>query len=350
MKVIRFIVLIAVLMAGLWAANVFWLNLANVHLARAFALPTDSPQRAAWLAEAATQLQQADANHPRVALARARLELARGEPARAADALRATGMALHHDPIAQWVWAEAEWQSANASAAFEHWRNAGAFIFFMNETNRARLNHRWQDAERLARIALGIQPDDAQAQYALGDVLGYLDAARAMVELDRAVELTRDPELLATILSRKGELLAARGEFSAALALFEQAMQIAPRDARPRTDAARVLLATQPEARSRAIALLHESLAVAPWYIAAYLTLAEIAEADGDVQAAENWYAKGLAQNRNHSDLLFARAKFYARQNRLAQAQADLILALQNETRADEIAKIKRELEALHAR
>lgn len=349
-KIIRLAILIVVLIALMLAVNVFWLNLANVNLSRALALSTDSPQRATLLADAQTYLQRAPSNHPRVALAQARLELARGESLRAADVLRATGTTLQNDPIAQWVWAEAEWQSANKDAAFEHWRNAGAFIFFINETNRARFNHRWQDAERLARIALGIQPDDVQAQYALGDVLGQLNDAEAIPALDRAAQLTRDPEMLATILSRKGEILATRGEYSAALALFDEAMRIAPRDARPRTDAARVLLATQPAARARAIELLNDALAVAPWYIAAYITLAEVAESERDFQAAENWYAKGLTQNRNNPDLLFARAKFYARQNRLEQAKADLILAIQNETRADEAAKIKRELETLSAR
>jgi tetratricopeptide (TPR) repeat protein len=349
-KVIRLVVLIAGLIAVLFAANVFWLNLANVNLAHAPALPTDSPQRTTLLANAQAQLQRADRNNPRVALAQARLELARGEPARAIEALRATGTALQNDSIAQWVWAEAEWQSSNPGAAFEHWRNAGAFTFFINETNRARFNHRWQEAERLARIALGIAPANVEAQYALGDVLGYLDADAALRELARAEDLTRDPELLATILSRQGEILAARGESAAALVRFERAMQIAPRDARPRTDAARLLLATQPEARARVITLLHESLDVAPWYIAAYITLAEIAEADGDVRTAEDWYARGLARVRNNPDLLFARAKFYARQNRLEQAKTDLILAMQNETRADERAKIARELEALNAR
>lgn len=346
----QIVLLMVALIVLLFAANVFWLNLANVNLARALALPTDSPQRATLFADAQAQLQRADSNRPRVALAQARLELARGESARATEILRATGAALQNDAIAQWVWAEAEWQSSNRDAAFEHWRNAGAFVFFINETNRARFDHRWQDAERLARIALGIKPDDVQAQYALGDVLGQLNDAEAMPALDRAATLTGDPEMLATIYSRQGEILAARGEYSAALTLFEQAMQIAPRDARPRTDAARVLLATQPESRARAIELLHKSLAVAPWYIAAYITLAEVAESERDFQAAENWYAKGLTQNRNNPDLLFARAQFYARQNRLEQAKADLILAMQNETRADEIAKIKRALEALNAR
>ena len=68
-KVIRLVVLIAGLIAVLFAANVFWLNLVNVNLAHALALPTDSPQRTTLLANAQAQLQRADRNNPRVALA-----------------------------------------------------------------------------------------------------------------------------------------------------------------------------------------------------------------------------------------------------------------------------------------
>ena len=329
------------------AASAWFRNQANAQIARAVAFKDVSA-----LNQADAHLVQAEAwsRDALIEFARARASLARDDAPRAVAAMSATGEALRDDSIAQFVWAEAEWRLGNASAAFEHWRAAGALTFFVNAMHRAQFAHQWDEAARLARIALGIAPDNVEAQYVLGDVLGYVDTEAALRELARAEELTRDNELLATILSRQGEILAARGESAAALALFEQAMQIAPRDARPRTDAARVLFATQPGARERAVALLHEALAVAPWYIAAYITLAEIAEADGDVRTAEDWYAKGLAQNRNNPDLLFARAKFYARQNRLEQAKADLILAMQNETRADERAKIARELEALNAR
>jgi len=329
------------------AASAWFRNQANAQIARAVAFKEASALDAAEANLAQAETWSRDAL---TAFARARVFLARDDAPRAVAALRATGAALRDDSIAQFVWARAEWQAGNAAAAFEHWRAAGAFTFFMNETNRARFAHQWEKALPLARFAVGIQPEHAEARYLLGDVLSYFDADAALCELARAEALTRDDELLATILSRKGEILAARGEFSAALVLFEQAMQIAPRDARPRTDAARVLLATQPEARSRAIALLHESLAVAPWYIAAYITLAEVAEADGDAQTAESWYARGLAQVRNNPDLLLARAKFYARQNRTEQARADLMLARRYETRADRLREIARELEALNAR
>lgn len=343
------LLLIAVLVFPL-ATSAWFRNQANARLARAVA-STDVSVRLTALNDADAQLAQAEtwSRDALTAFARARAALARDDAPRAVAALRATDAALRDDCIAQFVWGDAEWRSGNASAAFEHWRAAGAFEYFLNAARRASFKQRWTQAAEFARVAVGIRPDDAKARYALGDVLGYLDADAALRELERAELVERDPELLATILARQGEILAARGDFSAALARFERAMESAPRDARPRTDAARVLLATQPTERGRVIELLHESLAVAPWYVAAYITLAELAEAERDFDAAETWYGKGLAQARNNPALLFARAQFYARQNRSAQAKADLLLARQYETRVDELRKIERALAELNA-
>lgn len=344
------IVLIAALVFPA-AASAWYRNQANARLARA-AAANDTPARLAALNDADAQLARAEAwsRDALTAFARARSWLARDNAPRAVETLRATGDTLRDDFIAQFIWGYAEWSAGNAAAAFARWRAAGAFEYFLNRARRASFQHQWTKAADFARLAVGTQPDDADARYALGDALGYVDADAALRELERAAELTRDPELLATILARQGEILAARGEFAAALARFDEAMRIAPRDARPRTDAARVLLATQPAARARAVELLRESLAVAPWYVAAYITLAEIAEAERDVQAAEAWFAQGLAQARNNPALLFARAQFYARQNRREDAKADLVLAMRYETREDQLRQMQRALEALNAR
>lgn len=342
-------VLIAILVFPT-AASAWYRNQANARIARAVAT-NDASARLDALNDAEAQLKQAESwsRDALIEFARARAALARDDAPRAVTAMRATNDALRGDGIAQFIWGYAEWYAGNPSAAFEHWRAAGAFDYFLNEARRASFKHQWEKAAEFARLAVGVQPDDVNARYMLGDVLGYLDADAALRELERAQALTNDHELLGTIWSRQGEILAARGEFSAALALFDAAMRVAPRDARPRTDAARVLLATQPDARARAIELLHESLTVAPWYVAAYITLAQIAESDGDLRAVEEWFAKGLANARNHPDLLFARAQFYVRQNRLAEAKADLLAAMRYETREDELHKIQRALETLNA-
>lgn len=331
------------------AASAWHRNQANARIARAVAT-NDVSARLVALSEADVHLTQAEAwlHDALIEFARARVALARDDASRAVAAMRATNDALRGDSIAQFLWGYAEWYAGNPVAAYERWRAAGAFEYFFYQAQRASFKHRWQQAAEYARLAVGIEPDNVNARYTLGDVLGYLDADAALRELKRAQELTNNHELLGTILSRQGEILAARGEYSAALALFDEAMQIAPRDARPRTDAARVLLATQPDARARAVALLHESLAVAPWYVAAYITLAQIAESDGDLRAVEAWFAKGLANARNHPDLLFARAQFYARQNRLHEARADLLAAMRYETREDELHKIQRALWTLN--
>jgi len=336
------------------AASAWLLNQANAEIARAASLPPDSPDRLPALSTAAARVSQARglSDLARVPLARARAWLTRGEFQAAADALRSSHAALQDDAVAQFVWGDAEWRAANSSAAFERWRAAGAIEFFMNEANRARDRHQWEEAERLARLAVGIAPERADAHYALGDALSYRSSGdpEALREMDRAAELTRDAELLSTILSRKGEVLAAQGEYPAALDLFDQAMRSAPLDARPRTDYARTLLRFQPDARDRAAEMLQQSIAIAPWDVAAFITLAEIAQARGDVQSAAEWYRHGLARNANDARLLFALGEFYARQNRLDEARATLTLALKYETHADDLRKIAGALAELGGR
>ncbi len=333
------------------AVSAMCLNAANARAAYAASLPSDSPARVSALAEAEARLARARdaANLSRLALADARIELARGEPARAAAALRASDASLRGDPIAQFTWANAEWQVANASAAFEHWRAAGAIEFFIQEANRARDRHQWQAMERSARIAIHLAPERADAHYALADALGHLapESAETLAELERARALTRDPEFLSTVLSRQGEVLAAQGKFQEALALFEQAMDVAPRDARPRTDYARTLLQFRPAERERAEGMLRDSIALAPWDVAAFAALAEIAESRGDAAGAAEWFRLGLEKNSNHPLLLFELGKFYARQGWLAQARQTLTLALRYETRADNLQAIARALAEL---
>jgi tetratricopeptide (TPR) repeat protein len=333
------------------AVSAMFLNLANVNIVRAASLPADATRRGVALAEAEAQLMQAR-THPRAALAEARVALARGNPQRAADALRASGDALSDDPIAQFVWAEAEWQAGNPDAAFEHWRAAGALVYFLNQAYRVGDRHQWKQAENYARIAIGITPERAEPHYLLGDALTRQspENREGLRALDRAEELARDNELLSTILSRKGEVMAAQARFDDALTYFDRARQAAPLDARPRTGAALVWLQTQPEKRAQAEALLMQVVIDSPWYVAAYDALARSAEARGDLMGAEEWYRKGLEKNRNDARLLFALGEFYARQNRLDEAKAMLLLALKYETRADDLQAITRALERLNAR
>lgn len=336
------------------AASAWRLNLANVNIAHAAALPADSPNRFSALSDAETQLTSARdvVQLSRSALASARVFLLRGDSFSAVRVMSSASAALQNDGIAQSVWADAEWQLANQANAYDHWRAAGAIEFFLNEAQRALDRHDWQAAERLARIAVGIAPERADAHYTLGDALSHLalDDPAALREMERAAELTRDNELRSTILSRQGEVLAALGNSSAAFGLFDQAMQVAPLDARPRTDYARTLLQSQPDARDRAAELLKQSIAIAPWDTAAYATLAEIAESRGDVKSTEEWYRQGLARNVNDARLLFALGDFYARQNRLDEARTTVILALKYETRADDLQSIARALAELNRR
>jgi tetratricopeptide (TPR) repeat protein len=217
---------------------------------------------------------------------------------------------------------------------------------------RAGFKHQWQDAEKYARIAVGIAPERAETHYYLGDAIGYLspDNPEALRELDRADERTRDREFLATILSRKGELLAAQGKEHDALDLFDRARQIAPRDARPRIGYAMVLLRLDPSAEQQAVEILMQVVNDAPWTISAHLALARMAESRGDLPSAETWYRAALARDANNPDALFALGQFYTRQNRASDAKQMLTLALKHEPHVDDQQAITRALAELDAR
>jgi tetratricopeptide (TPR) repeat protein len=338
------------------AAGAWFRNVANARIARAMSLPADVPARLAALNDADAQLAQARTwSAPRdalVAFAQARAFFARDDAPRAADTLRATGNALRDDFIAQFVWGQAELQAGNPTAAFDRWRAAGALDYFTNQSLRLSFKHQWQDAEKYARIAVGIAPERAETHYYLADALGYQtpDNPEALRELDRAAELTRDPEFLSTILSRKGELLATEGRDRDALAAFDRARQAAPRDARPRIGYAVTLLHLDPNAEKQVVEILKQVVNDAPWTISAHLALARIAESRGDIQSAEEWYRAALARDAINPDALFAVGQFYARQKRIDGAKKMLTLALKYETHTDDQQAITRVLAELDAR
>ncbi|MEW5718703.1 MAG: hypothetical protein AB1817_08770, partial [Chloroflexota bacterium] len=283
-KIIALFVLIgAVIVTALIlpsAASAWRRNAANAQIARALRDNNSglSLQRAeAELAQARAWSAPRD---PLVAFAQARVLLARGDASRAVETLRATGNALNDDFIAQFIWGQAEWQAGNADSAFARWRAAGALDYFANQSRRASFKHDWQAAEKYARIAVGIAPDHAETHYYLGDAMGYQSPGNpeAMRELERAAELTTEPEFLSTILSRQGELLVTQGKDRDALAAFDRARKIAPRDARPRIGYALSLLRLEPSAETRAVEILTQVVDDAPWTVSAHLALARIAE------------------------------------------------------------------------
>lgn len=326
------------------------LNQANAQIAHAVALPVNAPDRTAALADAEAMLGRTDPSAvPRATLAEARLALARGD-AEGASATLDSGRipAASLDSIVEYVWGEAEWEAGRSDQAFNHWRSAGAITYFMQEAHRATDADQWSMAADMARIAVGIDPNLADAHLVLGDALSRLgETAEATDELERASSLTTDPELGSTIWSRLGEIRAEHGDYAGALTLFDRARHLAPMDARPRTGYALVLLQSQPAARAEAVALLEQVVADSPWYTAAYIALADQAESSGDFRSAEEWLQKGLAKNPNDARLLYPLGLLYARQKRWSEAKTELDQALFYETRADARQSITRSLAEL---
>ncbi len=331
-------------------ASAWFLNLANISLARAQSLAADSIPRRGELDAAAVNIARAGekTGNPRLTIARARVPFLRGDMAQAFGAFESAD-AIHSDAIAQFLWGESAYDSAATDLAFAHWRAAGAIEFFVQQALRAQDAHEWAEAQRLARIAVGIEPSRAEAHYVLGDALGQQSSAdqAALSELDQALALTNDPEFISTILSRKGELLVSQGKYVAALDLFAEARAVAPTDARPRTDYATTLLRFSPERRTEVEGLLGQVVYDSPWYIAAYIALSDIASSDGDLEGAEAWLQRGLGKNPAHPDILVPLSDLYVRENRLEQARQALELATKQETHKDTLQEIADRLERL---
>lgn len=329
------------------AAGAWSLNLANASIARAGSLPVDAPARSAELARAQTDLAQAHrfADLDRLALAQLRSLMLSGDTTDAARAL-ADSNAVSEDALTEFTRGNAAWRSGQPSRAFEHWRAAGAFTYFMQQAHRAADAHDWQTAAESASIAVGIAPASADARYVLADATSRLAPVTPAVfaDLDAALSLTQDNEFRSTILSRKGELYASQGNLEQALASFEQARSVAPIDARPRTGYALVLLQLQPGSRDTAVTLLRQVVDDSPRYTAAYIALAGLAQSGGDEAGAQAWLQKGLQRNPNDARLLLPLGELYARQHRMEEARATLVEALKYETHADALIEIAERL------
>jgi tetratricopeptide (TPR) repeat protein len=322
------------------ATSALLLNAANAQIARAARMPATARTQSLDHAEQWMHQARQIANEPRLSLARVRASVLGGAP----DFAESNSVP---DSIAQFWLGQAAWDAQEPAQAFAFWRAAGAFTYFINQARRAVDKHIWDEAEKFARIAIGIAPDDAEAHLILGTAISFQDinADEALRELERAFQLARDDELRATILSRHAEILAARGNARAARALFERAHEIAPIDARPRVGIA--LLQLGIGSHAEAGALLEQVIADSPWYVVAYSARAQIAEAANDARGAETWLHRGLVKNPNDARLLLPLGELYARQGRVAEAKTMLELALKNETRADGRAAILRALEKL---
>ncbi len=353
-RIALLLVLIAALPVGavilVDVASAWSLNLANAAIMRAASLPPDAPARSAELAGAQAIIEQAHgwAGLARLALAQARSLAFGGDSADAAQAFVSAGSSPT-DAISEFVWGSAEWQAGRHPEAFEHWRAAGALTYFMQEAHRAADAHDWQAAADSAAIAVGIAPENADARYVLADATSRLAPATPAVlaDLDRALSLTQDNEFRSTILSRKGEILASQGELQQALTIFEQARTVAPIDARPRTGYALVLVQLQRGSRDEANALLRQVVDDSPWYTAAYIALADLAESSGDASAAQAWLQEGLERNPNDARLLLPLGEWYARHNRVQDARTTFVAALRHETHADALQEIAARIAAL---
>ncbi len=334
-------------------ASAWLLNSANASLSRALSLPGDAPDRSAALSTSIRTISQARqfSDSTRLTLAQARTYLADGDALQALAAFD-SARAVDSDPITEFARANAAWQTNQKDQAYTYWRAAGAGTYFTQTAYRAADRHSWPEMKAAASIAVALDANSANAAFLLADAQSHDGAPsdQVLAGLDQALSLTTDRELQSTILSRKGEVLLDRGDIRQALDVFEQAMRTAPLDARPRTDHAIAASRLRTDSRGADVALLRQVIADSPWYTAAYIALADRAEAAGDVPGAEGWLNEGLKRNPNDAHLLTALGKFYARQGQLDRARETLTSALKFEVHADDLLAIAQSLGELSAR
>ena len=349
-------ILVSIFVGALFAPRLFgawFLNLANADIARAMSSDESVP-RDALLHRAQSQLDAAKSlsDDERIPLAQARVFLARGDDQRAMQTFDQANASLRSDSIARFVWGQAAWDAQQNDVAFEQWRAGGAFVYFSQNAHRAIDKHDWSEGARLARIGIGIDPMSADMHHVLSFALSHLNPndLDALNQVDLAIAFAPDDELLSTYLSLKGEILNGQGNWQIAINVFDTARAVAPLDARPRTDLALLWLRRQPNLRDDAIALLTQVVGDSPWYTAAYIALADESEKQGDLKQSESWLQKGLAQNPNSADMLFALGKYYARPKRVDEARTLLTQAQKVEMRIDLVPMIQNALAELDAK
>lgn len=169
-------------------------------------------------------------------------------------------------------------------------RAAGAAAVAVLAVLSARQATAWHDARTLWTRAAAIDPQNAFAQYRLGD------GARLAGDGDGAIARYREALRLrpafAEVHSDLGAVLAARGDFDAALAHYREAIRLSPRLPLAHTSLG-VALATRGRL-AEAVDEHRKALAIDPDYMEAHVNLGSALDDLGRLDEAEREYAIAL--------------------------------------------------------
>jgi len=187
----------------------------------------------------------------------------------------------------------------------------------MAEPNLADAADAWRsgsgdDAERLARAVAARDPEDADAQRLLQEILTAanrlpeaIDAARRVIGL-----APRD----AATHRRLAELLRRSGDLSAAVAMLERSLEIEPGNPRALNNLGNLL--TMLDRTDEAIKVLAGAIALQPDYPAALVNLGIACARTGSLDQAIGHYLRALALRPRFAEASLNLANAYLRQNK----------------------------------
>lgn len=180
-----------------------------------------------------------------------------------------------------------------APSALQEWQASGAALYFVNQGLLSASAGDHAGALRQYQQALAIAPDLVEGHYYLGrtlSALGEREQALAALESAAALEPPSSPRRYLL----QAEVYTAREEWTAALAAYRRAVDLAPQDPVPHYRMGwvldRALLDTQ-----TASAHYERALQIDPDYVPARLALAALHEQRGDCDAVDRWLAPLLA-------------------------------------------------------
>lgn len=196
---------------------------------------------------------------------------------------RATELAPH-DRRAQFQLGQVLALQGKFDAALAAWRAADAAQYFVQQGQALARDGKFEDAVRYYERALLIQPDLYEGYEYLGRALLRLGLKEeALNAFSSAVVL--EPETSAHRYLLQAEIHIAREEWQAAVAAYQQAAALAPKDPAPHYEMG-LILQRDPTSEERALAHFRYALRLNPDHVAARLALGQLYAKRGNCEEA----------------------------------------------------------------
>ena len=203
--------------------------------------------------------------------------------------------------------------------AIAPWREAGATLWLVREGLGCQGRGDFVCAERYYEMAIGAQPDSAEAAYRLAVLLSSLGReAEAADAYQRALRLESQQSPRRYLIEAR--IRALEGQWAEAIAAYQRAIALNAYDAEPYEQVG-IILQRQLEQAETAVEWYQAAITIDPQRLGPYLRLAELRKMQQDYPQAEHWYQQALDVT---GDNLVARAEVQAGLSRCALEQGKL--------------------------